>query len=344
MRSVASLFIFIAVVIATVDSSAIMLPMVINTWPFANATIKAWSIISKNGSSLDAVEQGCSVCEEERCDGTVGYGGSPDENGETTLDAMIMDGETHAIGSVGCLRRIKSAISVARSVMEHSTHTLLVGEGATQFAINMGFKEEDLHSKESIEMFEDWKKKSCQPNYWKNVSPDPKTSCGPYKPLRKSELKEEPARNPVDSNNHDTIGMVAIDSNGSIAVGTSTNGMKHKIPGRVGDSPIAGAGAYVDNEVGAAAATGDGDIMMRFLPSFQAVENMRNGMTPTKAAEDALRRIVKHMPKFEGALVAATKDGVYGAASHGWDFFKFCVVNPTIGKVEIIPVQPVTFN
>eukprot|EP00794_Sanderia_malayensis_P005436 gene5436-6115_t len=107
---------------------AAILPLVINTWPFTNATKEAWKIITSNQSALDAVEKGCSTCEIERCDGTVGYGGSPDENGETTLDAMIMDGKRHAVGAVGCLRRIKSAISVARSVMEHTTHTLLIGE------------------------------------------------------------------------------------------------------------------------------------------------------------------------------------------------------------------------
>lgn len=320
------------------------LPLVINTWPFSNATIKAWKVITNNGSALDAVEQGCTVCEVERCDGTVGYGGSPDENGETTLDAMIMDGITHDVGAVGCLRRIKSAISVARSIMNHTTHTLLVGEEAAQFAIKMGFKEEDLHSKESIEMFETWKKNKCQPNYWKNVSPDPKTSCGPYKPLPASEMVRDHRRNKADSNNHDTVGMIVIDVNGDIAAGTSTNGLKFKIPGRVGDSPIPGAGAYVDNEVGAAAGTGDGDVLVRFLPSFKVVENMRNGMSPTDAAKDALKRIIKYVPAFEGALVAASKDGKYGAASFGWDYFKYCVVNPLTGEVEIIPVKPITFD
>jgi len=344
MEASVSSSIIVTILFQIVMIQASNLPLVINTWPFSNATAKAWSVITSNGSSLDAVEKGCSLCEEERCDGTVGYGGSPDENGETTLDAMIMDGKTHSVGAVGCLRRIKSAISVARSIMEHTTHSFLAGEEATQFAIKMGFKEEDLHSKESIEMYEQWKKDHCQPNYWKNVLPDPKTSCGPYKPHDQSKVTDQASKVQVDANNHDTIGMIVIDSNGTIAAGASTNGLKFKIPGRVGDTPIPGAGAYVDNEIGAAAGTGDGDILVRFLPSFQTVENMRNGMAPSAAAEDALRRIVKYVPKFEGALVAATKDGKYGAASHGWSYFKYCVINKNTGKVEIIPVKPISFS
>jgi len=130
--------------------------------------LTAWDVLNINkGSALDAVEQGCTVCEEEQCDGTVGYGGSPDENGETTLDAMIMDGPTHRSGCVAGLRRIKGAVSVARKVMEHSHHTLLVGEWATQFALQMGFKEEDLTTTDSSDVYNEWKTANCQPNYWR---------------------------------------------------------------------------------------------------------------------------------------------------------------------------------
>eukprot|EP00794_Sanderia_malayensis_P005437 gene5437-6116_t len=205
----------------------------------------------------------------------------------------------------------------------------------------MGFKEEDLHSKESIEMYQHWKSAKCQPNFWKNVHPDPTTTCGPYKPIKKSsEVGNEPNIH-VDSNNHDTIGMIVIDTNGTIAAGATTNGLKFKIPGRVGDTPIPGAGAYVDNEIGAAAGTGDGDVLARFLPSLQTVENMRHGMSPTEASQEALLRIVKYYPKFQGALVAATKQGEYGAASHGWNYFKYSIINPTTGKVEVIAVKPI---
>nr|XP_020516591.1 N(4)-(beta-N-acetylglucosaminyl)-L-asparaginase-like [Labrus bergylta] len=239
-------------------------PLVINTWPFKDATAAAWSVLQSGGSVLDAVEKGCARCESEQCDGSVGYGGSPDESGETTLDAMIMNGDTMEVGSVGDLRRIKNAIGVARAVMEHTEHTLLVGESASVFAENMGFTAEDLTTNKSMNIFSQWLKGNCQPNYRKNMFPDPSTSCGPYKP--RAMLRQSKRLQHANTRSHDTIGMIALDQNGHIAVGTSTNGLTHKVPGRVGDSPIVGAGGYADSSVGGAAATGDGDVMMRFLP------------------------------------------------------------------------------
>eukprot|EP00123_Amoebidium_parasiticum_P013124 comp21783_c0_seq2/m.30940 comp21783_c0_seq2/g.30940 ORF comp21783_c0_seq2/g.30940 comp21783_c0_seq2/m.30940 type:complete len:199 (-) comp21783_c0_seq2:23-619(-) len=156
---------------------------VANTWPFTDATAGGYEVLARGGSAVDAVEAGCSVCEDEQCDGTVGYGGSPSESGETTLDAMIMDGTTHDVGSVGCLKRIKSAISVARRVMDHTTLTMLVGDDATAFAKQMGFKEENLSTERSRQMAEAWRLHKCQPNYWVNVFPNATTSCGPYSPL-----------------------------------------------------------------------------------------------------------------------------------------------------------------
>ncbi|XP_020893431.1 N(4)-(Beta-N-acetylglucosaminyl)-L-asparaginase [Exaiptasia diaphana] len=319
------------------------LPIVINTWPFTNATEKAWEVINNEGSSsLDAVEAGCTTCEVEQCDGTVGYGGSPSEDGETTLDAMIMDGVTHDVGAVGCLKRVKSAISVARSVMEHSKETFLVGEDATRFAIEMGFKEESLSTNHSIDIWKKWLRNNCQPNYRQNVIPDPTKSCGPYKPLKQKRSHVTPKSNQyISDKNHDTIGMIVIDKEGNIAGGTSTNGANHKVPGRVGDSPIAGAGAYVDNDVGGAAATGDGDVMMRFLPSLITVEYMRQGKSPQEAAQLALGRIVKYYPGFSGGIVAVNRSGEHGGAAHGWTFFKYSVVSPKLGgKVQVISVKP----
>ncbi|XP_041379258.1 N(4)-(beta-N-acetylglucosaminyl)-L-asparaginase-like [Gigantopelta aegis] len=269
----AVLFLQILAVIAYY-SHATKLPLVVNTWPFVDANKEAAVVLTEGGSALDAVEKGCTICEVEQCDGSVGYGGSPDENGETTLDAMIMDGETHDVGSVGCLRRVKSAISVARSVMEHTTHTLLVGELATKFAMNMGFTVENLQTNKSND---------------------------------RSVLKSH-----VNRENHDTIGMVVIDGAGKIACGTTTNGMNHKIPGRVGDSPIAGAGCYVEKGVGGAAATGDGDIMMRFLPAYRVVQSMRAGMSPEDAAKEALSQISSYYPQYSGALIAVHVNGSYG--------------------------------
>ncbi|XP_062905516.1 N(4)-(beta-N-acetylglucosaminyl)-L-asparaginase-like [Mobula hypostoma] len=327
--------------LSSYDRGAVaQVPLVLNTWGFADAAQRAWSTLASGGSALDAVEQGCRQCEVEQCDGTVGYGGSPDELGETTLDAMIMNGNTIEVGAVGGLRRIKSAISVARAVMEHSTHTLLVGESASNFAQNMGFLSEDLTTNRSLHLHAEWLRKNCQPNSWKNVSPNPETSCGPYKPIKALGSKQRMMpRQWVNLHNHDTIGMIAIDKLGNIAAGTSTNGRIHKIPGRVGDSPIAGAGAYADSTAGAAAATGDGDVMMRFLPSYQAVEYMRAGIEPTIACQRAIKRIQKYHPTFFGAIICTNMTGSYGAACSktvGFDQFHFMVYNRAKGSEQIV--------
>ncbi|GAU98464.1 hypothetical protein RvY_09606 [Ramazzottius varieornatus] len=307
------------------------LPIVVNTWPFVNATRVAWRTLDKDGATvIDAIEAGCMVCEKEQCDGTVGYGGSPDENGESSLDAMIMDGTTMNVGAVGYLRRVKSAISVARQVLEKTKHTLLVGELATQFAVSMGFPEESLSTKKSKEIWKKWRDSNCQPNFWQNVVPDPKTSCGPYsrpKTFEHSDKTSLPERRDLEISryNHDTIGMIAIDGEGNVAAGTSTNGATHKIPGRVGDSPITGAGAYADSSIGAAVGTGDGDVLMRFLPSFRAVLNMAQGIEPEAAAEESLKKITQFYPDFSGAVVAVDRRGNHGAACHGFESFQYSV-------------------
>lgn len=205
---------------------------------------------------------GCSVCEREQCDGTVGYGGSPDETGETTLDAMIMDGKTMNMGAVAALRNVKDAIAVAKHVLLYTKHSMLVGSQATDFAEQQGFKRETLTTNSSKDIWKSWTAKQCQPNFWTNVTPNPQTTCGPYKPNQVDRVTQKPQTHQEYSvigygrYNHDTIGMIVIDRQGNIAAGTSTNGARHKIPGRVGDSPIPGAGSYADNDVGAAAATG----------------------------------------------------------------------------------------
>ncbi|XP_011685903.1 PREDICTED: N(4)-(Beta-N-acetylglucosaminyl)-L-asparaginase-like isoform X2 [Wasmannia auropunctata] len=317
------------------------IPVIVITWDYTNATAKAWNVIyNQKRSALDAIEEGCSLCEEQRCRKTVGFGGSPDESGETTLDAIIMDGVTMDVGGVGGLRNVKNAISVARKVLEHTKHSLLGGDLATDFAVNMGFKKESLQTDESKDMWKQWKANKCQPNFWKNVVPDPTTTCGPY---RTSVVEGDRSTVVGNEDNHDTIAILAIDSQGRTAAGTSTNGAKHKIPGRIGDSPIAGAGAYADQEVGAAAGTGDGDIMMRFLPSFLAVEEMRNGATPTIAARKAINRIVQHYPDFFGGVIALNKKGEYGAACNGMSAFPYYVANPTLGP-KLLSVQCSNYN
>ncbi|XP_033742083.1 N(4)-(Beta-N-acetylglucosaminyl)-L-asparaginase-like isoform X2 [Pecten maximus] len=313
-------------------------PIVVNTWPFTNATVGAWTrLYNEKGSSVDAVVAGCRVCQTQQCDGTVGYGGDPDEEGEVTLDAMIMDGKTMEVGAVGCIRRIKDAIGVARAVMDHTGHSLLVGELATKFAVEMGFKEENLSTSRSDKIYKDWKSYHCQPNFRKSVTPDPKHNCGPYSSLglKESYTKGDNSRKRynVQRRNHDTIGMVAIDANGHVAAGTTTNGLDHKIPGRVGDSPIMGAGAYARNGVGGSASTGDGDVMMRFLPSFNAVNLMSMGVDPNTAAEKALIPIKEFYPTFSGAVITVNNAGIVGAACHGFDITFFLAFRSCVSQI-----------
>ncbi|KAK3385687.1 asparaginase-domain-containing protein [Podospora didyma] len=321
------------------------LPMVINTWggPFTAATEAAYTVLLDLGkSALDAVELGCATCERNQCDGSVGFGGSPDEACETTLDAMLMDGTTMKSGAVAGLRRVRDAVSVARRVLENTRHSLLVGDLATRFAVENGFWEEvldggDLSTPDSRARCEAWKRASCQPNYRINVTPDPSTSCGPYGPLLASPgiLSQDAAMS-----SHDTISMVAIHSSGAMAAGTSTNGASHKVPGRVGDGPIVGSGSYVDGEVGGCGATGDGDIMMRFLPCYQAVENLRRGMSPKEAAEDAVRRMVRKYPSVASGIVVVDNKGDHGAAGSGWTF-TYAFRGGDMNATEVVTVPPV---
>lgn len=273
--------------------------------------------------------EGLSECENRQCDRTVGFGGSPDENGETTLDSLLIDGPGHRTGAVAALRHVKSAARVAWTVMNYTEHSLLVGEKATKFAQSMGFKLKSLLTPESKEMHEQWLEKKCQPNFWKNVFPDSTSSCGPYKPKWKpvvNSKNDHSTTHSFNEGNHDTIGMILVDENGNVAAGTSSNGARNKIPGRVGDSPIVGAGAYVDNSVGGAAATGDGDVMMRFVPSFLVVELMRQGKSPTEATSEAILRIKRFYPNFFGAIIATDINGNFGAACSGMEKFHYSVV------------------
>ncbi|XP_049539866.1 N(4)-(Beta-N-acetylglucosaminyl)-L-asparaginase-like isoform X1 [Anopheles darlingi] len=360
------------------------LPLVVTTWRFLNATLQAYqSLTVGEFDPIDALVEGCSVCEREQCDGTVGYGGSPDETGETTLDAMLMDGTTMDIGAVAALREVKHAAAVAKYVLRNTRHTMLAGSQATDFALQMGFRRETLQTDESRAMWEQWKANHCQPNFWRvsnahcmgvgycsylgaqtilsqiaqkdrsiieNVIPSPSMSCGPYEPVSANAVRSNP---PEDASapdrtdfsfgryNHDTISMIVIDQTGHVVAGTSTNGARHKIPGRVGDSPIPGAGAYADSEVGAAVATGDGDVMMRFLPALLAVEGLRNGQGPSEAAERQIKRITKYYPTFAGGIVVATKDGRHGVACNGMAEFPYSVADGSDwqGEVKVYTVK-----
>eukprot|EP01117_Protostelium_nocturnum_P014691 TRINITY_DN5619_c0_g2_i2.p1 TRINITY_DN5619_c0_g2~~TRINITY_DN5619_c0_g2_i2.p1 ORF type:complete len:351 (-),score=115.13 TRINITY_DN5619_c0_g2_i2:2-1054(-) len=300
-------------------------PLVLGTWTFMNSTRAAYKLMNESKYeegkriALDGLETGGNYCELHpwECDWTVGYGGSPNELGETTLDAMVMWAKTREVGAVGYMKNIKKAISVARKVMEETYHTLLIGGEATQFAVEMGFVKEDLSTDRTRTMLKNWIANGRQPNFWvgkHNYSSNEVQS----KLMRKRDNGEIERKKPDFGRwNHDTLGMIAIDKNGDVACGVTSNGATWKIPGRVGDAPIVGAGAWCDNDVGAAMETGDGDVMMRFLPSVRVVDLMRMGVPPQRACQSLINDILRFYPNATGAIVAANKRGDFGAAYMG---------------------------
>lgn len=342
------------------------LPMVINTWggPFTAATDAAFAPLAASPdttTALDAVQLGCATCERNQCDGSVGYGGSPDENCETTLDALIMDGTTMKSGAVAGLRRVRDAIAAARLVLDYTDHTLLAGDLATRFAVDFGgLVEENLTTSESAATCGEWRAAGCQPNYRAgNLVPDAEQQCGPYFPAGAgdSTAVETMIRSPKEpevelksrgamytasaGRSHDTISMIVLHADGTMAAGTSTNGATHKVPGRVGDGPITGSGSYVDGEIGGCGATGDGDIMMRFLPCYQAVESMRLGLTPQEAAEDAVRRMLRKYPAASTGIVVVNNKGEYGGAGSGWTF-TYSFRGGGMNETKVVTVPPLS--
>lgn len=261
------------------------LPAVIATWDYGvELCAAAQKVLAQNGDLLDALEQGVNVVEDDPKVTSVGFNGLPNADGVVQLDASIMDGRTHAAGAVAALERIKNPISVARKVMEKTKHVLLVGAGANAFAKLHGFKEQELLSPE---VRREW---------------------------------EQRTKTPKDGSVHDTVCAIAIDARGNLASAVSTSGLAGKLPGRVGDSPLIGAGNYVDNDVGGACATGIGELAIRNAASFAIVERMRAGVDPTRACQEILERVLKKSPEIRTdsgaqlAFIAMNKAGEVGAA------------------------------
>lgn len=277
-------------------------PIVVSTWDFGKAAnAEAWKILSAGGRALDAVEAGARVPEADESNQSVGYGGLPDRDGRVTLDACIMD-EQYNIGAVMCLEHIIHAISVARLVMEKTPHVQLVGDGALQFALANGFRKENLLTPAAEKAWKEWLKTSK------------------YEPVMNIENKLYNKENdpmPGGISNHDTIGIVAMDTNGQLSGACTTSGMAYKMHGRVGDSPIIGAGLYVDNEIGAATSTGVGEEVVRIVGSHLVVELMRQGNKPEAACRKAVERIISRSPekakKVQVGFLAINKKGEYGA-------------------------------
>jgi len=273
-------------------------PIVISTWDFGKvANEAAWNVLAAGGKALDAVEAGVKIPEADPENQSVGYGGRPDRDGRVTLDACIMD-ELHRCGAVMSLEYIMHPISVARMVMERTPHVALVGDGALQFALANGFKKENLLTDKSKKEWEAWLKKSD------------------YKPMMNIENKSFGKDMPAGKDNHDTIGMLAMDKQGNLSGACTTSGMAYKMHGRIGDSPIIGAGLFVDNEIGAATSTGVGEEVIRIAGSHLVVELMRQGMSPQMACKEAVLRIEKKSPNnlkdTQVGFLAINKYGEHG--------------------------------
>ncbi|WP_116105750.1 N(4)-(beta-N-acetylglucosaminyl)-L-asparaginase [Lewinella sp. IMCC34191] len=275
---------------AKLDSTAIPAarsggPVVISTWRHGlSANEEAWKVLADGGNALDAAEAGVRITESDPEVRTVGLGGFPDRDGIVTLDAAIMDGSGDC-GSVAALEDIMHPISVARRVMTETPHVMLVGAGARQFAVAQGFAPTELLTEASRRDYEKWLEED-----------------GSYRP-------------PINVENHDTIGLLTLDKDGNIAAACTTSGAAYKYHGRVGDSPIIGAGLYADNEVGAATATGWGEAVIRACGSFLVVELMRQGHDPTEACKLAVERVIAKNPDWKDiqvGFIALHKDGRTG--------------------------------
>jgi len=261
-------------------------PIVVSTWNFGvQANDAAWKFLGHGGRALDAVIAGVAVPEADPKNQSVGLGGLPDRDGHVTLDACVMDENGNA-GSVACVEHIVHVAALARKVMENTPHVMLVGEGALQFALANGFQKENLLTPESEKAWREWLKTAQ------------------YRPVANVE-------------NHDTIGMVALDAAGNLSGTCTTSGMAYKMRGRVGDSPLIGAGLFVDNEVGAATSTGLGEEVIKIVGSHLVVEQMRLGKSPEEACRIAVERIVKKHPQkredLQVGFLALNKQGEHGA-------------------------------
>lgn len=274
----------------SISRTTVLKPLIISTWNHGlAANEEALRQLEKGKSAIDAIVSGVGVCEADPDNRSVGYGGLPDREGHVTLDACIMDAKSNC-GSVSFLQEIKHPIAVAKKVLQETSHVMLSGKGAQDFALSQGFLKENLLTSESKKDWEEWLKKSK------------------YKPV-------------INMENHDTISMLVLDENGDLSGGCTTSGAAWKMHGRVGDSPIIGAGLFLDNEVGAAAATGLGEAVIRTAGSAMVVELMRQGKSPFEACKEIVERIYnkhknhKDMDYLQVGFIAVNKNGEHGGYS-----------------------------
>jgi len=294
------------------------------------ATAKAGELIAGGADTLDAVIGGVNIVENDPDDITVGYGGLPNEDGVVELDSCVMHGPTCRAGSVAALRNIKNPSKVAKTVMERTDHCMIVGEGALRFARAHGFKETDLLTDKARKIWLRWKETHSDRDDW--IAPE------------KDDGERRGAREPAIPFHHGTINCCACSAAGEVSGVTTTSGLSYKIPGRVGDSPIIGAGLYVDRRVGAAGATGRGEAVIKTCGAHTIVEAMRHGMAPEAACLYALKRIVDTTterrlrfvdgrPNFDVKFYALSVDGRFGSAAM-WSGAQFAVFESGRNRLE----------
>jgi N4-(beta-N-acetylglucosaminyl)-L-asparaginase len=295
-------------------------PIIISSANGLHALDKGMDILQKGGDTLDAVVAAVTVVEDDPNDDSVGYGGLPNEEGEVELDASVMHGPTHRAGSVASVRRIKNVARLAQTVMEKTNHVMMVGNGAHRFAVDEGFEDMSLLTEHSRKIWLAWKASSSV-NWRPGIdSPEWKEQIAAIFGHEEEQIAY--AQRVIAHPPTGTIPCMAVDEKGDISATTTTSGLAWKIPGRVGDSPIIGAGCFVDNEVGAAGSTGKGEENIKVAGGHTIVEMMRRGKSPEEACLEALSRIAhnynndkKKLATFHIFFYALNKDGVHGAAS-----------------------------
>jgi N4-(beta-N-acetylglucosaminyl)-L-asparaginase len=297
-------------------------PVIISSANGLHALSRGMDVLQKGGDTLDAAVAAVTVVEDDPNDTSVGFGGLPNEEGDTELDASVMHGPTRRAGSVASVRRIKNVAVLAKTVMEKTNHVMLVGEGAHRFAVDEGFTDMSLTTEKSRLAWLAWKASTSR--NWRPGTDSPEWNdkmAGlfdtPEKQRWRAEIEQLVAHPPTG-----TINCLAVNEKGEISGTTTTSGLAWKIPGRVGDSPIIGAGLYVDGDIGGAGSTGKGEENIKIAGGHTIVEMMRKGMSPTDACLEALHRVAhnynndkKKLSTFHIFFYALNVDGVHGAAS-----------------------------
>jgi len=295
-------------------------PLIISSANGLHALGAGMDILKKGGDTLDAVVAAVTIVEDDPNDDSVGYGGLPNEEGEVELDASVMHGPTHRAGSVASVRRIRNVSRLAKTVMEKTNHVMIVGDGARRFGVAEGFEEMNLLTEHSRKIWLAWKAASSM--NWRPGIDSPEWKEHVSAIFDGDEKQIAYAERVIAHPPTGTIPCMAVDARGDISATTTTSGLSWKIPGRVGDSPIIGAGCCVDNEVGAAGSTGKGEENIKISGGHTIVEMMRRGKSPEEACLEALARIArnyngdkKKLSTFHIFFYALNKDGVHGAAS-----------------------------